>query len=355
MANNFDLLRLLLAATVCIVHAQELSGFMALGAVTTLLSSSVAVKSFFVISGFLIFMSHDRSRSFATYFSKRIRRLYPAYFTVVMLCAFGLFFFSKHSAEDYFSTQWLKYVAVNLAFLNFLQPSLPGVFDGNRLSAVNGALWTLKIEVLFYITVPLFALIFRKAGHLKVITLTYVLSLAYTEIMNTLAQHTGSGAFSELSRQLPGQLTYFMTGAFFYHFLPLFKKWPWHFLAVAAFVLAINQVFPLQFLEPLALGTVVIFFSLYRNWGNFGKHGDFSYGVYIVHFPIVQMLLALGWPHDKPWHFLGCVLVLTGLGAFAMWHLVEKRFLLRNSHYLAATSSVNSASVDSVNPGKIRQ
>jgi peptidoglycan/LPS O-acetylase OafA/YrhL len=44
----------------------------------------VAVKSFFVISGFLIFMSFERSESIASYAKKRAQRIYPAYFTVVL-------------------------------------------------------------------------------------------------------------------------------------------------------------------------------------------------------------------------------------------------------------------------------
>ena len=85
--NNFDLLRLLFAGTVCLVHSYELSGFQQIGWITSVLSSAVAVKAFFVVSGFLIFMSFERSSSLASYARKRIRRIYPAYFTVVMLCA----------------------------------------------------------------------------------------------------------------------------------------------------------------------------------------------------------------------------------------------------------------------------
>ena len=106
----------------------------------------MAVKAFFVVSGFLIFMSFERSSSFASYARKRIRRIYPAYFTVVMLCAIFLVAVSSKNIEHYFSFVWVKYVLANLAFLNFLQPTLPGVFDSNKIAVVNGALWTLKIR-----------------------------------------------------------------------------------------------------------------------------------------------------------------------------------------------------------------
>ena len=126
--NNFDLLRLLFAVTVCLVHSYNISGFQQLSLVANFLSSSVAVKAFFVVSGFLIFMSFERSTSCSSYAKKRIRRIYPAYFTIVVLCAIGLMFFSSENVENYYSITWVKYVFANLAFLNFLQPSLPGGF-----------------------------------------------------------------------------------------------------------------------------------------------------------------------------------------------------------------------------------
>lgn len=337
--NNFDLLRLLFAATVCLVHAYELSGFQQLGWITRVLSSAVAVKSFFVVSGFLIFMSFERSASLASYARKRIRRIYPAYFTIVMLCAIGLAAISSKNIGDYFSLAWLKYVASNLTFLNFLQPTLPGVFDSNKVAAVNGALWTLKIEVMFYLTVPLFVFLFRKFSHFPMLVLIYSSSVAYAGLMPALAERTGSGAYEELARQLPGQLSYFMAGAFLYYFLPIFERRSHYFLVAGVSVLAANMIFPLPFLEPIALATVVVFFGLFLYVGNFGKYGDFSYGFYILHFPVIQLLLHSGWFQENPWYFLSSVIAITTAGAIAMWHLVEKPFLFRNSHYLDAASS----------------
>ena len=147
--NNFDLLRFLLASTVFLVHVHVLSGKDDVAFLSRYLSSEFAVKAFFVVSGYLIFRSYEVSNSIADYFEKRIRRIYPAYATVILICAFGGAFFTQASLSDYFSLAWLKYVAANLVFLNFLALNLPGLFGGNLFEAVNGALWTLKIEVSF--------------------------------------------------------------------------------------------------------------------------------------------------------------------------------------------------------------
>ena len=338
--NNFDLLRLLFAGTVCLVHSYELSGFQQLGCFAKVLSSAVAVKAFFIVSGFLIFMSFERSSSFSSYIKKRVLRIYPAYFTVVMLCAVGLVAVSDGTMRDYFSLLWIKYVVVNLSFLNFLQPTLSGVFESNKLPAVNGALWTLKIEAMFYLTVPLLVILFRRFKHLPILLLVYCLSIGYAQLLTIIAERSGSGVYVELARQLPAQLCYFMAGAFFYYFLPLFKRRVGYFLAIALPTLIINRFFcSLPLFEPFALATVVIFFGLFLYVGNFGKYGDFSYGFYILHFPVIQIMLHIGWFQQSPWYFLISIISITTVGAIAMWHLVEKQFLRRNSHYIVTTSA----------------
>lgn len=337
--NNFDLLRLLFAATVALVHASQLSGFAALAPIGAALSSAVAVKAFFVVSGFLIFMSFERSTSLRSYAQKRVRRIYPAYFTVVVACAVGLFAVSSKTAAEYFGGDWWRYLVANLAFLNFVQPTLPGVFEGNAMAAVNGALWTLKIEAMFYVSVPLFVFLMRRRRVLPVLALTYFASAIYALLLDRIAQQSGAGIYAELARQLPGQLSYFMAGAFFYYFLPSFEKYAGYFLAAGAALLIADQQMPLPLIEPFALASVVVFFGLFVYMGNFGRYGDFSYGVYIVHFPIIQLLLQSGSFAERPWSFLALVIVGTGLAAVLMWHLVEKRFLLRGSHYIAATAA----------------
>lgn len=329
--NNFDLLRLVLAVIVVFVHAYDLSDFHGLGWVVGILSSTKAVQSFFVVSGFLIFMSYERSSSLRSYARKRFWRIYPAYFVVILLSAFGLVLVTTVSVSEYFSFGWFKYLLANLTFMNFAQPSLPGVFDTNKYHAVNGALWTLKLEIMFYISVPVFVALFRRFSHLSVMVIVYCLSVAYSLLMTELAARTGHGYYIELGRQLPGQLAYFMAGGFLYYFLPFFERRVVAIVIAATMVLLIAQLYPLPLLEPLALAVAVLFFALFPYLGKFGKYGDFSYGTYIVHFPILQIFLHEGWYRGEALYFITAVSIVVALGAIALWHLVESKLIARNA------------------------
>jgi peptidoglycan/LPS O-acetylase OafA/YrhL len=138
--NNFDLLRFVFAVIVFLAHAYQLSQAPELAWLARIFSSELAVQCFFVVSGFLIFMSYENSASLAQYFDKRVRRIYPAYLVVVASCALLSVLLSILPWQEYFaSTGFYRYLIANLAFLNFVQPDLPGIFDANNLSAVNGA------------------------------------------------------------------------------------------------------------------------------------------------------------------------------------------------------------------------
>ncbi len=336
--NNFDLLRLLFALIVCLVHSYELTRFEELRWIASALSSNIAVNAFFIISGFLIIMSYERSSSLASYTNKRLRRIYPAYLTVIMICAVGLFFVSNATVQSYFSLDWIKYLLANALFLNFLAPSLPGVFESHALNTVNGALWTLKIEVMFYLCVPLIVYLLRRFGHWQTLLTLYCLSIAYSAGLNHLGTSSDSPLYAILARQLPGQLCYFLAGAFLYYFLDHFERYVKYYLSAAIAIMLANTLIDISILTPAALAILVVFFGLYFFLGNVGKYGDFSYGVYILHFPIIQLLLWSDKFQDAPYLFLSSVIAITALSAFLLWHGVEKHFLKRNNHYITTNN-----------------
>lgn len=196
--NNFDLLRFVLASVVFFVHTHSLSGSESLSVISQTLSSSIAVKAFFIVSGFLIFMSYENTRNIKGYFLKRLRRIYPAYFVVILMCILIGSVLTTFPFAEYWSFDVLKYSLSNLLFLNFLQPNLPGLFEGNKLQAINGALWTLKIEVMFYCFVPLAVIAFKKFGRIKILLIVYILSVLYSIVIFKLGQLSGNPLYNEL-------------------------------------------------------------------------------------------------------------------------------------------------------------
>lgn len=334
--NNFDLLRLLLASTVFVAHLQFLMGSITVEATQGGLSK-IAVESFFIVSGFLVFMSFENSRSVAEFLKKRVRRIYPGYVAVVLLCAMLGSMISSLPLREYYNNEWMKYLISNLLFLNFLHPTLPGVFENNRLNFVNASLWTIKIEVAFYLMVPVVAALARKFGRLAIMIALYCLSFAYAYLCHQQAEKTGLYLYQELGRQLPAQIMFFMSGALLYYYFDTIKIYSHWLAAISAAYLVFFVGKAPSFLYAASLGIVVIYFAqCFRYLGNFGRYGDISYGVYIYHFPVVQTLIVAGvFAHNPLFGALIAVIAVFTM-AFVSWHFVEKRFLFRTSHYFQA-------------------
>jgi peptidoglycan/LPS O-acetylase OafA/YrhL len=337
--NNFDHIRLLLALAVFFFHIGELTQMQEFHLLRSAMSASVAVHSFFIVSGFLIFMSYDRSRSLRSYFSKRLRRIAPGYVAVIALSFLFLSLLSSLPASAYFSSgESLRYLLANLTTLNFLHPTLPGVFTDHPYRSVNGALWTIKIEVLFYLTVPLIAMLFRRFEPWKVLGTLFILSALYYFAMGWLYTQTGHPLALTLQRQLPGQMMFFSGGALLYYYFDYFKRYalPLFFAAILGYIL--QHLVDTELLYPLyalSLSIIVIYFALMIPWlGHIARYGDLSYGIYIWHFPIIQSFISWQLFDTHPWLAVGGLLGVVLLLAWLSWHLIEKPFLGKTSHYV---------------------
>ena len=341
--NNLDCLRLILAATVVLFHVSALTDLPAFSVLGRYCSPHFAVRAFFVISGFLIYRSYVRSSSIASYFEKRVRRIYPAYFTTIVLLAFGLYFLSTAPPSQYFGLGFFKYLGANLLFLNFLAGTLPGVFTSNLISGVDGALWTLKIEVAFYLFVPVMHYLCTRFGTKLTVGTIFIVSSIWKYGFEWLAAtHSSHGLFSldssrnfysQLAVQFPAQLVYFTAGVLL---LLNFDKLKDHFLSIssiAACLFLIDHFFTSELLDIFWISGLVFTFGFWRYFGHFAKFGDFSYSSYIVHWPILQILISLGFTELNPAVFFLLTVSFIAVVSVLMWHLVESKFLARSNHY----------------------
>ncbi len=341
--NNLDCLRLVLASTVAFFHLSVLTGMPELSFLERYLSPHFAVRGFFVISGLLIYRSYVRSPSLRSYFEKRMRRIYPGYAFTVLASAILLYLLSDMPTLTYFGWGFQRYLGANLLFLNFLAPTLPDVFRLNLQPEINGALWTLKIEVAFYLLVPFIHMLGIKFGLKKTIGCLFLISCLWRygfAFLNAryLLEHpslrsSGRSIFEQLQVQFPGQLIYFSAGLLILIYLDAIKQ-NLIYVATGTLVLFATDHFVTGDLFDVAwISGVVIVAGFGHYLGNFSKHGDLSYGVYIVHWPIIQVLIATGVGRLPWWLFLFSAICAIGLVAWGLWHLVEKRFLTGSSHY----------------------
>src|ERR1700732_1330773 len=92
--NNFAAIRIVMALLVVWSHCFALYlGSEATEPISVILhgmtnAGRVAVQVFFVVSGFLITQSFERSSSSWAYLKKRVARIYPGYLVATAICAF---------------------------------------------------------------------------------------------------------------------------------------------------------------------------------------------------------------------------------------------------------------------------
>ncbi len=311
--NNFDILRLILAILVFLAHwniltSQKLSNpFFHL--------SGYAVDMFFIVSGFLIFWSFDNDQHKKYFYIKRFFRVFPLYSLLICLQTLFFIFYSNGTLA-----QVGKYFISNILFLNFLSHSVGSTLSFLSVDAINGSLWTLKNEVVFYLCVPLIFILYKKWGN-TFLLLLYGLSLIYMFIVDYLG-------ISKLLVQFPSQLRLFVVGILFY---VMFDKINRKNIYLFAFLSCIALFFFIEYkvfqftLYPFLLGFIVIYFVYYVK--HIRINFDFSYSFYILHFPVIQLALYFGInPLNPMVSFISlfcAILILSYLSE----KFIEKRFI----------------------------
>ena len=166
----------------------------------------IGVDVFFVISGFLItshiFEKLDKGQfSFTDFFSRRIRRIFPA-LILVMTCSLAFGWFALLSDEY---AQLGKHVASGAAFIsNFILVDESGYFDKAAETKPMLHLWSLAVEEQFYIVWPLVLwLAWKRKFNLLMITIlvaviSFYLNLRFIKSHPTETFFLSAGRFWEL-------------------------------------------------------------------------------------------------------------------------------------------------------------
>ena len=207
--NSFDDIRILCCFIVIYEHCVVLTKIPYLN----LDLRTPAVYVFFILSGYWVTRSYINSDSIRSYAKKRFNKIFPMLWGVVLTCAVFFSLFSTLGAKNYFtSTALYKYIICNGMTLNFLCQNLPGVFAGTYGDGViNGALWTLKIELGFYIILPILYLIYKSSKNKKsTIIGLFLISLFMKIAISVMVSRLSLS--ESLDNQLPSFLPYFLFG-----------------------------------------------------------------------------------------------------------------------------------------------
>lgn len=323
--NNFDFLRFLLAFIVIIGHTVRLSDV----EIFKPFAIFPVFTGFFCISGFLITISYNRTDNLLFFFKKRARRILPPYLLVIIICAVGLSLVSLYSFGEYFGNpQFFRYLLANLTFLNFIEPCLPGVFTNNFMCAVNGALWTLKVEIMFYLSIPIIIYFFKKTRRKYLLIASFYL---FAVIYRNFLLHLEGSHTAMLARQLPGMLSYFICGVGLYYYFDFFIKYKnlFSIVGLLLFVLEKTILTEWEIFTPFATSAIIYSIAFSFRWlNNFAKFGDISYGIYIFHFPLIQLAVHFGlFERYNPFLVAFCILAAVIILGLLSWHLVEKKIL----------------------------
>jgi len=282
--NNFTVLRLGLALLVVLGHFKALVGVF--DPDWPFSYAATAVECFFVVSGFLVTHSFDRDPDLKRFLIRRVLRIYPLYFVVIVAQALILASLAPGGIAGNLGGM-ASYLAANAVFANFANHDIGGVLTGLVNPSLNASLWTLKIEFAFYLILPFLWKGIQRYG-IGLVALLFVASVAFQQGM--LAMHQPL-----LAKQLPGQLHYFLLGMLGYKYQHLFKFDRRLGLAAAvmagvAMTLLMHPHTPVIYPLVVAAFVLTVAFSAPRLRLNL----DISYGVYLLHAPLIQLSLIFG-------------------------------------------------------------
>ena len=146
--NDIQILRALAVIFVVLFHLE----------VAGIESGFLGVDVFFVVSGFLMAILYKTGET-KKFFERRAKRLLPAYFTTVAITLIASIFIVLPSELGQVATQSIYSIFFANNFGFWLQNSYFSKTDFNPLLH----LWSLGVEIQFYLIVPLLIWFFRKS------------------------------------------------------------------------------------------------------------------------------------------------------------------------------------------------
>lgn len=199
--NNFDLIRLCVALQVAISHGLSHLGVNA-SAELGWLSYFPGVPVFFFVSGFLISRSYESAGSLGDYLVNRTLRIYPALVVCTLASLLALLATGYLSANSVGIDPTVAWVLGQITIFQFYNPDF---LRGFGIGVVNGSLWTIAIELQFYVLVPIvYGLIRRVAPDKRGFDAILVLAALVFLCINVAYFAVDPAQWNTMSRKLLG-------------------------------------------------------------------------------------------------------------------------------------------------------
>jgi len=341
--NNFGALRLAMALAVLVSHsywfatAQVTLEPLKLWTGYTL--GEHAVQVFFFLSGVVVAQSILTRGDLLDFAVARMLRIFPALIVCVLATALLLGPWVTALPVGQYLTDGgvLAYIVRTLSLSTGSAP-LPGVFaDLPVANAVNLSLWTLKYEVACYILLALFGIAFLKLERLRpvlVMLLALVVILAFAGSIRPVEPLSGQGSLRYF-------IVFFFLGTLAYLAREvLIISWLGLPPLFALFVIAIGTPFA-ELASSLFLGyaTLCVAALPLSRVRRFTNSQDYSYGVYILHGPIQQLLITM-MPGIGPVALTVFALLVTLPLSALSWNVVERPAMRRRQALIACIEAM---------------
>ena len=329
--NNFDLIRLFAASQVAISHIASHLGVE--GSLLGVLSLFPGVPIFFFVSGYLIYGSYEQSNKNPNpnlnFFVKRFLRLFPALWLCFVLSIVSIWASGYLSEVDFSISEFAIWAITQNTVFQFYNPDF---MRGYGVGVINGSLWTISVELQFYILTPLLFILLNKVrSHYVVLVLLF---LVVANVSNTHFNEE-LNVYQKLIRvSFAPWLYMFMLGSLAYkysslvgvvqriNFLILIVLFAVSYFAIKDYGWG-NGINPISYLLLAALVLKAAYTKPSLSDALLKKN-DISYGIYIFHMPIVNYLM-----YQNIMGIKGLVLavIATLVVSTLSWFYYERRFL----------------------------
>lgn len=322
--NRFTPIRIVLASLVMLEHVFVVVMGTGPGPVIAIHSWSVgylAVNGFFILSGFLIANSLERRDNLRAFVSARALRIMPALIALAVIATFiiGPLVSGGESAEYWTSaTTW--FYPLNVLFFADTSAGPFAVFPDNPAAGeFSATLWTLRYEVIAYAAAAMLfftRILWRGWG------ITALLVLATT---GYLLIQTGVVELPDIATHLGRFSVSFLLGMVVFKFRDLLPVSivPGILFGVLAILLGEHPLAELFWNLTLASALFWAGFAALNHVPTGASLPDWSYGIYIWHYPVMQAL----WHFDIARNSMSLALVgipITLLVAAVSWSFIER-------------------------------